>query len=430
MAQAHEEIAVSGVSQGGVMSASDATWLTPDVIRRVALSVGTPVFVYSEAQLRENAHRILSAAQASGLGSRIRPYIPFFPNSNPHLFSILQSVGMGALVQMPSEHRVLARQGVRDFIASTGYLSNAEVAEWLEFGCPLFLSSLDEIEYVIDRHPDVPIFARLDSLSSGKPGVKYGQLAELRSLLDRKNRGLEGFELYCGSSHSPQEMVGFLEQVFMIYRTYFPEAKTIDLAGGYGFDYEELDRDRKHFDWDLYLRQLAEAAARYDVPDSVDFMIEPARDLLADVGVLLLSVTRDPVLQPGSNQLVSDGSRMLMPSAKMKNRQHNVLFIGSDGSELAAGNRRAVLRGRGILRHEQILPAEVSIPDQIGEGDRLLILDVGAYCATQHMEFLNMPGAAEVLIDEDSEIGVLTNHGGEEDKWRHLNDKVERVASR
>ena len=34
----------------------------------------------------------------------------------------------------------------------------------------------------------------------------------------------------------------------------------------------------------------------------------------------------------------------------------------------------------------------------------MAILDVGAYCATQHMEFLNVPPAAEVLIDAISYV--------------------------
>jgi hypothetical protein len=49
-----------------------------------------------------------------------------------------------------------------------------------------------------------------------------------------------------------------------------------------------------------------------------------------------------------------------------------------------------------------------------------MILDVGAYCATQHMEFLNVPPAAEVLVDADGKINLITSRGDDLDKWRHL----------
>jgi diaminopimelate decarboxylase len=60
------------------------------------------------------------------------------------------------------------------------------------------------------------------------------------------------------------------------------------------------------------------------------------------------------------------------------------------------------------------------VPDNIGARDYVAILDVGAYCATQHMEFLNIPPAAEVLIDTAGLTHLITAPGGEMDKWRHL----------
>jgi hypothetical protein len=78
------------------------------------------------------------------------------------------------------------------------------------------------------------------------------------------------------------------------------------------------------------------------------------------------------------------------------------------------------LRGRGILRHDYVLPGEYLVPDCIGAQDYMLILDVGAYCATQHMEFLNIPPAAEAVIDKAGSVYLITSHGDKFDKWRYV----------
>ena len=109
-----------------------------------------------------------------------------------------------------------------------------------------------------------------------------------------------------------------------------------------------------------------------------------------------------------------------MPSAQYKGRRHNITFLDSNMEEIRADCVTAALRGKSVLRHDYILPGEYPAPVGIGPQDYLLIHDVGAYCATQHMEFLNIPQAAEVLIDRSGSPHQITNHGGEFDKWRHL----------
>lgn len=153
------------------------------------------------------------------------------------------------------------------------------------------------------------------------------------------------------------------------------------------------------------------------------FLFEPARDLLADVGALLLSIERTVIKHPGANRVLTNGSRVLMPSAQYKERRHNVLFLDSNMAEITSNRIPAALRGRGILRHDYVLPGDYMVPETLAEDDYLVILDVGAYCATQHMEFLNIPPAAEVLIDKSGSPALITAQGNKFDKWRNLLDQ-------
>lgn len=386
----------------------------------IADQVGTPVFIYSEAQLRRNLGRVRSAAQAAGLGERVELYVPFFPNSNPHVLRPLQELGVGLLLQLPGEYEILRQFGFDRFIVSPGHVADEEITFWSRTGHPTFLSSVGEVEYAL-RSKAPTISVRVDSLDSGKPGVKIGELERLTRLLREYDRELECFEVYCGSGNSRDEMIGIIETMFRIFNDHFPSARSVNFAGGHGFAYEEWDESAKHFDWHEYFQALAETARRKDIPPHVRFLFEPARDVLADTAVLLLGVKREVISNPVSSLVPTDGSRMLMPSAQLRDRRHNIVFFDADMAELTGeSSTSAALRGRTILRNDYILPGEYPVPAGVDARSYVAIFDVGAYCATQHMEFLNVPPPAEVLVDVDGAAHLITSRGDDLDKWRNL----------
>jgi diaminopimelate decarboxylase len=397
------------------------SWLSGVDLKSIVKEAGTPVFVYSEEQLRRNVHRITAAAAAAGLGNRVELYVPFFPNSNPHVLRPLQDMGVGLLLQVPGEYEILQKFGFDRFIVSPGHISDDEIAFWSRTAYPTFLSSVGEVEYALHNHaPSISV--RIDSLDSGKPGVKYGELETLSELLRTHRRDLECFEVYCGSGNSREDMIDVIKTMFAIFNKYFPTARSVNFAGGHGFVYESWNEAEKHFDWAEYLRVLADTAKEMGVPEHVRFLFEPARDVLADTGVLVLGVKRDVISNPISHLVVTDGSRMLMPSAQLRNRRHNVLFLDQNLVELTgdSAGMTATLRGRTILRHDYILPGEYPVPEGVEAGCHMVIFDVGAYCATQHMEFLNVPPTAEVLVDIEGTAHLITSRGGDLDKWRNL----------
>ncbi|MET0133278.1 MAG: hypothetical protein ABW215_06760 [Kibdelosporangium sp.] len=399
------------------------SWLRHVDLRLIAEQVGTPAFIYSEDQLLRNATRIRNAARAAGLENRVELYIPFFPNSNPHVLRPLKDMGFGLLLQVPGEYSVLRDFGFDKFIVSPGHVSDDEIGFWAKTGHPTFLSSLDEVAYAL-RTGAPSVSARIDSLDSGKPGIKYGQLTQLSELLQEYDRDLECFEVYCGSGNTREEMIKVIETMFTIFKTHFPNVRSINFAGGHGFVYEEWDESAKHFEWPEYFAALRETADRMGVPEHIKFLFEPARDLLADIGVLLLGVKRDVITNPIHSLVATDGSRMLMPSAQLRDRRHNVIFLDADMAEIqpadGSAGVHAALRGRTILRHDYILPGEYWVPAGVDSRSHVVILDVGAYCATQHMEFRNVPPAAEVLVDTAGATHLITARGDVRDKWRHL----------
>jgi diaminopimelate decarboxylase len=411
------------VAPSAVAGKLASSWIKDAGLQLIEEKVGTPVFIYSEERLLKNIDRIKRSAQAAGLGGRVELHIPFFPNSNPHVLKPLQRMDVGLLVQLPSEYRILRSFGFEKFIVSPGHVGDDEIGFWAQTGCPTFLSSLDEVAYAL-RIGAPSVSARIDSLDSGKPGIKLGELDRLAGLLDSHQRDLECFEVYCGSGNSCDDMIGIIEALFGIFQKYFPRTRSVNFAGGHGFVYEAWDESEKHFDWNQYFTALRQVVDRMGIPGHVKFLFEPARDVLADIGALLLKVERAVITNPVASIVVTDGSRVLMPSAQLRERRHNVVFLDGQMAETRppgpGAGTLAALRGRTILRNDYILPGEYWVPQGVGPGSYLLILDVGAYCATQHMEFLNVPPPAEVLVDSAGFPHLITFRGDELDKWRNL----------
>ncbi|WP_153099753.1 diaminopimelate decarboxylase [Paraburkholderia hayleyella] len=396
-------------------------WISTVNLAEVRSQARTPVFIYSEAQLIKNIRRVKAAYRAAGLEGRVSIFVPFFPNANPHIMKPLYDEGAGLLLQMPNEYELVTRYGLDRFIISPGHVSDQELSYWSLTGHRVFLASLDEIAFAIQQNAPT-ISARIDSLCSDKPGIKVEQLGRLAEMLSASGRALECFEVYCGSGNSLQDMVNIVRQIFQMFVEHFPTAKSINFAGGHGFDYGLWGETQKHFDWEQYFSAIRDLAIEMQIPKSVNFLFEPGRDVLADAGVLLTSVKRDIVHHSNGDIVVTDGSRMLMPSAQLRKRAHNTVFLDTNFQEIAdySGSGSVKVRGRTLLRNDYILPGEVAVPASVKAGDYLLILDVGAYCATQHMEFLNVPPAGEVLVAKDGHAYLVTKPGDESDKWRNL----------
>lgn len=405
-------------------------WTSSVNMKSIRAAVGTPVFIYCEAQLLKNVRRVKDAARSAGLVDRVSLYVPFFPNANPHILKPLKQEGVGVLIQMPNEYEILTRHGFSDFIVSPGHVSNKEIAFWGKKHYPTFLASLDEVRFGLSERAET-ISVRIDSLGCDKPGIKIDQLADLANMLDQHDRTLDCFEVYCGSGNSLAGMVDIVEQIYRIYLDHFPTARSINFAGGHGFNYQKWDEDEKHFEWGTYFQKIADLAVQMGIPETVRLLFEPARDILADTGVLMAEVKRNIISHSNGSILVTDGSRMLMPSAQLRNRPHNTLFLDQDFREITecAPSTPCKIRGRTILRNDYILPGEADVPRTVKQGDYLMIMDVGAYCATQHMEFLNVPPVGEVLVDVDGAAHIVTKPGDGLDKWRNLLAQRQLIAA-
>ena len=403
--------------------------MTPKDIQKIVEQIGTPVYVYEQKALEANIGRIQNSLEKYGLKERIRPYVAYFANSNPHLFKIVVAKGFGIVMQTQEEFAQLKGNGLSDdVILSPSFLSDAEIDYWQKQKVKVNLASLEEVKYFVSKYNASPCFrVDLTSDASQRTAIKSYQLLELKAFLTSKKIVPESFHVYIGTGSSLKKAKNNFRKVLGLHKKFFPETKNINLGGGFGYSYDETDEKKKHFDWDSYFHFVADMVKKYKLPDDVQFIIEPGRDIFVDAGTLLIRINRIVKLR-GRINLGTDGSYVYLPSATTRVRKHKTLFY--DKSCVLRTDRSAYgsLSGATTLSSDYVYPGNIKIPENIQNGDILEIKDVGAYGATQHMEFLNKRPCPEVLIDSDDQISLITKRGPDDDKIRHLLNRPEALC--
>lgn len=333
------------------------------------------------------------------------------------------------MLQTKEEYAQIKKSNLKaENIVSPAVLSNEEIDFWVKESVPVNLSSLEEVEYFITTYPSTPLHFRLDLTSKGKQrtGIKIYQLEKFANILKVSRITPRSFHVYVGTSSSCQKVLQNSARAFRIFKKYFPDASSINLGGGFGFNYATSIESRKHFPWNEYFRGLNRLLKKYEIPESIKIILEPGRDIFADSGIFLLSVNRI-ITHKANIKIATNGSYVYVPSSTIRKRQHKVNFFAKDFIERKPDNKRGFLSGCTTLSSDYIFPGSISVPKNISKGDFIVIKDMGAYTATQHMEFLNKKPCSEILIRENGEAVRITRRGDEADKLRYLLTNPEKI---
>jgi len=392
--------------------------------KKTAQALGTPVFIYWEKRLETNISRIKQAAEHHLANRELGIYIPYFTNSNPYLFSIVRKHGCGIAIQSTEEwHQLNAHNLADKLIASPTVLPQEELKFLLEKGVRVNLSSIDEVEWQINNFPEKNIFIRLDISvdSSQRTGIKPWEITGLRKILKKNNKALAGVHIYVGTLSTFEKIVKYTDIVLALVSREFPEIEVVNLGGGFHYNYEKTFN--QHFDWDAYFVMLAKKIGTYNLSPNMKFEIEPGRDVFADVGELVLSIHHVVWNERGTIcQIFTDGSYVYMPSATVRERKHQLLFLDSQFKESSDRSISGWLNGSTTLSSDFLLPVIIEVPLDVKSGHFVIVKDIGAYGATQHLEFLNRRPAAEALIT-DNKVQIINERGAMTDKIRSVPQK-------
>jgi diaminopimelate decarboxylase len=224
-------------------------------------------------------------------------------------------------------------------------------------------------------------------------------------------------------------LIEHAEDVFRIFKKHFPQANEINLGGGFAFEYDEKNVEDKHFPWEKYFREIRELVQKYDIPDDVILTIEPGRDIFADVGEFIVKVHRvHNRPHERTKRISTNGSFVYMPSAMQRKRQHQLTFLDSQCNEKIDRFGYGSLSGCTTISSNYLFPGIVKIPQDTIKGDHIVVHDIGAYGASQHMSFLNKRPATEVLVRKDGTVEVISERGEFTDKVRNVPLQSRRIG--
>ena len=269
-------------------------------LSEITSKIGTPVYVYSDAILRDNYKRFSDAL------SGLKTLICFAVKANSNI-SVLKTFGeMGAGADVVSEgelRRALAAGIAPEKIVFAGVgKAKGEIEFALETGIHQFnveslseLRSIDAIATAMNKTANISVRMNPDvdakshsKISTGRKqdkfGVALGDLDEFAVLMkNSEHLEFKGVSMHIGSQLTQLDP---FRQAFVKMRAFFEDVKEkhgitlerLDLGGGIGIPYQE----------DVQFSKNEYAATIADVFDGLDveFIFEPGRSLSGEAGVL------------------------------------------------------------------------------------------------------------------------------------------------
>ena len=365
-----------------------------------AAEAGTPTYAYDLSTVAERAR------QLRGVASIDRHYYALKANWHPAILARLEREGFGfeCVSAGELEHVFATLPGLAPsrVLFTPSFAPRAEYERAFARGATV---TLDNIE-ALQRWPEVfrgrPLWLRLDlgrgeghheKVRTGGAEAKFGlPVAKLDAFVAAARRlgaRITGLHAHLGSgvdapAHWREvyaELVGLADSIETV--------ETIDIGGGLPIPYRD---DETHFDIAAWAAGLADIKAAYP---RYALAVEPGRFLVAEAGVLLLSVTQ-VVEKDGIRRVGVDGGMNALLRPALYEAWHGIhnLTRQGDAATAAFDVVGPICESGDVLGQQRLLPLATA------EGDVLLVADAGAYGRSMSNNYNLRNTPAEVVVDE------------------------------
>lgn len=380
----------------------NAAWWCEDVaIDDLADRYGTPLYVYSRAQLAANYRRV--AAAFAPLNAQL--HFSVKSNANGALLRVLRDLGAGfdvvsggelfRALHAGADPATIVFAGVGKTEAELVYAIEQGVG-WINVESAQELNVLEAIAaaracytaIALRVNPSVDADTH-QHIATGGPRSKFGiEVDEARSILQNVSRyphlDIAGLHVHIGSQlATPAGTVAAIERILPL--TDLQPIRLLDLGGGFPVAYRPTDQ---------FPEPAAFAAALGPLLKDRPFQIaiEPGRAISANAGALIATAQ---YIKPraGRRIIVVDASmtELLRPALYAAYHHIEAVNQGAAGAPLAdiVG---PVCESADVLGADRVLPI-------VQRGDRLIIFDAGAYGLAMASNYNSRPRPAEALIE-------------------------------
>ncbi|WP_428392872.1 diaminopimelate decarboxylase [Lichenicoccus sp.] len=377
----------------------------------IADALGTPTWVIGAGTLRARARRLRAALDDAGLDAAVH----YAVKANDHLavLRILSAEGFGADVVSGGELRRARMAGIagsRIVFSGVGKSAgelrlaigegvgqiNVESAEEIELLSRIAGTMGRRVAVALRVNPDIDAGGHTKiatGRASDKFGIAYGDALALYARAAALP-GLEpvGLAVHIGSQIAAptpfRQAFARIAALVVGLRESGHAVRTVDCGGGLGVSYRDEDEGSP--------RALA-GAMRATLGDlGLLLVVEPGRWLVAPAGLLLGSVVlvkRQGAGEPPFIVLDCAMNDLLRPS--LYEAWHGLLPLSASRASAAPRGAHVVgpvcESGDSFARDRMLPPLQV--------GDRVAILDTGAYGAVMSSTYNARPLAAQALVD-------------------------------
>ncbi|QIV77891.1 diaminopimelate decarboxylase [Fervidobacterium pennivorans] len=390
--------------------------LSGELVQKLSISYGTPLYVYFETIIRERARVVTGIFN----GINIFPTFACKANNNPNLLRILKEEGFGTDIVTLGEYYASRLADIPDEkIVWNGNGKSLKEMALLSKVRYVNVDSIEELERWKDvafKVGDIPeLFLRINPnvnpnthpyISTGLKKNKFGIPIEiLESALKKakeSNLELVGFHIHIGSQIT--DVAPFYEalsQAVELSRKY--GFRKINIGGGWGINYKD-----KELDLSDYSKTIVPLLEGFE-----EVVLEIGRYIIGPAGILILKVEYVKRTDAKTFIVVDGGMNVLIRPA-MYGAFHGVRVLSAEQNEKVEVDVVGPLCESGDVLATHCM---LEIPR---EGSYIVIENAGAYGYAMASNYNSTLKPAEVLMTENNEPKLIRRRETYDDLFRTI----------
>lgn len=417
-----------------------APWgtVTPDHVLAAA-KVGTPVYLYDEAQIVQHCRNILGMPNAYGL----EPRFAMKANSTRAILQLVAREGLGIDASSLNEARRAHAAGI-DYgriMLTTQEVplgqNRTDLEAMLREGLRYNVCSQRQMELVADFaaangiavslrvHPGVGSGESATRNTGDKYscfGIHLSILPDVLALAKTKGVTIDGVHVHIGSGGDPEAWRANIDRELSFVETYFPEATRVSFGGGFKVARMPGEKAADIVALGNYAKQRFEEFYQRTGRKLI-MEVEPGTYVVANCGYLVTEVIdRKQTGADGFDFIVANGGMEVNTRPLLYGSCHPFYVVSAEGellsgefdlSGLDADKDRRIVVGRCCESGDsQSLDEEGHILERVMAepkvGDYVVIGGAGAYCAAMSpFNYNSQVQAPEILVRADGSLAVV-----------------------
>ena len=406
--------------------------------RALAEQFGTPLYVYDEAKLTEQARAAVSNFSSDEFDTEVVYASKAF--SAGALFRLLADEGLGFDVVSGGELYCAMKTGVdmsRVYFHGNNK-SDEEIAMALDAGVGCFVvDNLKECDRLIRISAEKQTAARAllrinpgisahthEYIMTSKPDSKFGIYIENRAdietvvkkLSDSEYITFSGFHSHIGSQivdassfeKALGTMIGFLADMKSAMGL---DGMELSIGGGFGIKYVDSDKPVPLGKMFADLVKYAEAALRQNDVRISKLITEPGRSMVGEAGITLYTVG-DMKKSGDKNYIFVDGGM----SDNIRPALYDAEYTGVLAEKLTQAPEMTYCVAGKNCESGDVLIREINLPEA-QTGDLLAIYSTGAYGYSMASNY-NRLGRPAVVFAKDGQARLVIRRETYEDQYR------------